>query len=350
MNILVAASCNLEIAVVDPDLLSNPSPLKRILEDDEFSATIAGSSCNVVRAIKRAGVESVKLIATIGDDPIGRLIANELAREEMDVFPLHWRTASNVSVNLVTSNNGNGTFTRNNSRKGLYLPAKHSDEHPRIISEVRKTNPRYRIGTGVQLIDAHIISTLFSTVHDDEGRIIKSTNVLNPGVKLINVDSNPETEACRQQELKNLLHQTQLLVLNQDEERALYASLHLSSLEELRIWADNQEMEMIVTRDEKGAIYRNHGDAEDCSIPACFVPDVVDATGAGDCFLGNFIARRVRGDDIPSAMRFAAAAAALSVKRLGASNPPTAEETTSFLSAYAGIPGTSTTVSTAPSS
>lgn len=44
----------------------------------------------------------------------------------------------------------------------------------------------------------------------------------------------------------------------------------------------------------------------------------VDTTGAGDCFSGALCARLAAGDDLPTAMRFAAAAAALSTTVPGA--------------------------------
>ena len=47
----------------------------------------------------------------------------------------------------------------------------------------------------------------------------------------------------------------------------------------------------------------------------------VDATGAGDCFAGNLLARLSRGDDLPAAARYANAAAALSVQGRGAVDP-----------------------------
>lgn len=51
----------------------------------------------------------------------------------------------------------------------------------------------------------------------------------------------------------------------------------------------------------------------------------VDATGAGDCFAGNLLARLCQGDDLPQAARYANAAAALSVQGQGAVAPlPTA--------------------------
>ena len=47
----------------------------------------------------------------------------------------------------------------------------------------------------------------------------------------------------------------------------------------------------------------------------------VDATGAGDCFAGNLLARLCRGDDLATAARYANAAAALSVQGRGAVDP-----------------------------
>jgi 2-dehydro-3-deoxygluconokinase len=49
--------------------------------------------------------------------------------------------------------------------------------------------------------------------------------------------------------------------------------------------------------------------------------DTVDATGAGDCFDGAFIARIVDGDDVFAAARFANAAAALATTGFGAFAP-----------------------------
>lgn len=51
------------------------------------------------------------------------------------------------------------------------------------------------------------------------------------------------------------------------------------------------------------------------------VVDAVDATGAGDCFGGAFIARIVAGDDPFAAARYANVAAALSTQGFGAVAP-----------------------------
>jgi len=47
----------------------------------------------------------------------------------------------------------------------------------------------------------------------------------------------------------------------------------------------------------------------------------VDATGAGDCFCGNLLARICLGDSLFDAARYANAAAALAVQGFGAVAP-----------------------------
>ena len=48
---------------------------------------------------------------------------------------------------------------------------------------------------------------------------------------------------------------------------------------------------------------------------------LVDATGAGDCFCGNLLARMALGDDVFTATHYANAAAALAVQGYGAVGP-----------------------------
>ena len=61
---------------------------------------------------------------------------------------------------------------------------------------------------------------------------------------------------------------------------------------------------------------------------------LVDATGAGDCFCGNLLARLARGDNIFEAARYANAAAALTVQGYGAVAPlPDPEQVRKLLDA-----------------
>ncbi len=60
------------------------------------------------------------------------------------------------------------------------------------------------------------------------------------------------------------------------------------------------------------------GPGEAVAVPA-FKVDAVDTTAAGDTFVGAFAVAQAEGRPVADAMRWASAAAALSVRRLGAS-------------------------------
>ncbi|HSI93305.1 MAG TPA: ribokinase [Jiangellaceae bacterium] len=73
------------------------------------------------------------------------------------------------------------------------------------------------------------------------------------------------------------------------------------------------------------------GDAAPIEVPA-FAVDVVDTTAAGDTFVGAFAVAHAEGRPVAEAMRWASAAAALSVQRLGASSSmPERAEVDAFL-------------------
>ncbi|MBD9526103.1 PfkB family carbohydrate kinase [Paracoccus sp. PAR01] len=74
---------------------------------------------------------------------------------------------------------------------------------------------------------------------------------------------------------------------------------------------------LLVTRGAAGAEYRDLSTGETFRQPA-YPVEALDTTGAGDCFTGWFAAGLARGEDIPTALRHAAAAAAVQVTRHGA--------------------------------
>lgn len=76
-------------------------------------------------------------------------------------------------------------------------------------------------------------------------------------------------------------------------------------------------------------------DGQQCvHIPALPVK-AIDATGAGDCFGGNLLARICLGDLLPQAVRYANAAAAIAVQSFGAVAPlPKPDAVYSLLDAY----------------
>lgn len=87
--------------------------------------------------------------------------------------------------------------------------------------------------------------------------------------------------------------------------------------------------DLVLTLGSEGAVFiPEQEQAEPIIVEPVPVDRVVDSTGAGDTFIGYFVASLSRGDTTAEALELAAAAAALSVTRAGAmSSIPTAVET-----------------------
>ena len=90
---------------------------------------------------------------------------------------------------------------------------------------------------------------------------------------------------------------------------------------------------LLITHGADGSEYRDMRSGQTYH-QAAFAVRAVDTTGAGDCFAGWFAAGLDRGEDIPTALRHAAAAAALQVTRQGAGDAmPDRSEVIQFLDA-----------------
>ena len=86
---------------------------------------------------------------------------------------------------------------------------------------------------------------------------------------------------------------------------------------------------VVQTRGEDGVLIRRGSEEERIAAPRV---EAVDTTGAGDCFNGVFAAGLAEGLEVAAAAQRAAAAAALSVTRVGArEGMPTRDELDAFL-------------------
>ena len=125
--------------------------------------------------------------------------------------------------------------------------------------------------------------------------------------------------------LRAVLPHVSVLAVNEVEARDTFAAFG----EALPVEA------MLITRGAEGAEYRDLRSGQVWHQPA-FRVQAVDTTGAGDCFAGWFAAGLSRAEDPQTALRHAAAAAAIQVTRKGAGDAmPTHAEVVAFLKAQA---------------
>jgi len=72
-------------------------------------------------------------------------------------------------------------------------------------------------------------------------------------------------------------------------------------LKGIRILKSRGVKEVIVKLDKQGAAYEDEGKL--LSFPAVPVEQVVDTTGAGDCFIAGFLYGMIQWGDIPQAIK-----------------------------------------------
>ena len=104
-----------------------------------------------------------------------------------------------------------------------------------------------------------------------------------------------------------------------DDLRPLSGLADGATPEQLIAWCHAHGAHRVVLKlGERGALL---SEGQGCTTIAPYAVNAVDATGAGDCFDGSYLARRAVGDDPLTAVRWASAAAALATTGYGAVAP-----------------------------
>ncbi|MFC5835216.1 ribokinase [Nonomuraea insulae] len=130
------------------------------------------------------------------------------------------------------------------------------------------------------------------------------------------------TPAPAQQLPDELLDAVTVIVPNEHEAAAITGVTRPEDAMEALL--DRVE-EVVITLGSEGALYGSRSGSR-LRVPAVKV-EAVDTTAAGDTFVGALAVARTEGMDVPGALRFASVAAALSVRREGASTSmPTRRE------------------------
>lgn len=93
----------------------------------------------------------------------------------------------------------------------------------------------------------------------------------------------------------------------------------LSQAQDIIAWSHAQGAAQVVLK--LGADGALASDGHKLHVVSGHSVQCVDATGAGDCFAGNLLARLAQGDDLDHGVRYANAAAALAVQGFGAVAP-----------------------------
>ena len=300
MSICVLGSVNQDI-LLRVGALPKPGETVQALG---VSTHLGGKGANQAVAAARMG-GAVALIGATGEDEAAQWMRARLGETGVDITRLaKIDGAPSGQAYVMVSDDGENSIIvvggANLALTGRHAPDAVFAGHGVVVSQLE---------TPVDLIEA-VYSRL-----DGAGaiRILNAAPALADGARLF-----PHVD---------------ILIINETE-LAAYADLAGAGpsddpVERARSLIGRPEQAIVVTLGGTGvAIVQDHGATR---IPGHRVK-VVDTTGAGDCFCGVLAAELARGASLEAATRFANAAAALAVTRLGAaSSSPTREDVAAFL-------------------
>ncbi|MBH0100128.1 ribokinase [Salinibacterium sp. NSLL150] len=264
-----------------------PSPGETVMSQG-LNTALGGKGQNQAVAAARAGVATT-FIGAVGNDGFGEMVRDGLAADSIDVS--HLKTTDKPTGTALIAVDPTGENT-------IIVEAGANNDVANLTSE-----------------DSAAISTASALMMQLEiplATVIESARIAHAVGTQVILNAAPIQPLP-----KELLDNLDILIVNEHEAAELARDNGLSAdLEGVGERLLSLVSTVIVTLGSKGAALHRVG-SEPVVVPAHRVT-AVDATGAGDTFCGAFAAGVVEGMMMDDALRFAGAAASISVENHGA--------------------------------
>lgn len=290
MSILCIGSINIDHVY---RVTRHPAP-GETLADQGYAVHLGGKGANMSLAAAAAG-GSVRHVGAIGSD--GEWCRARLAQAGIDVTRIETVEAATGHAIVMVDGAGENIIL-------IHAGANRALTEPRIDAAIAAASPG-----DWMLLQNETNLVAYAALTGREA-----------GLKVAYAAAPFDADAAAE-----VLPHVDLLALNEVEAAQLATALGTAA-EALPVPA------ILVTRGADGATYRDHAGRIDAS---AFPVTPVDTTGAGDTFLGYFLAGLDSRAEPAKALRRAAAAAAIQITRSGAAEAiPTAAETDAFLAGH----------------
>ncbi|ABX15177.1 sugar kinase [Burkholderia multivorans] len=269
----------------------------------EFLQGFGGDTSNFCVAAARQGA-SAGFVSAVGDDPFGRLLGELWGTEGVDTRFVRIDPGAPTGVYFVTHGADGHRFDylRAGSAASRYAPADLPLDALAAAKAVHLSGISLAISTSA--CDAAFAAIDHARAH--RAKISFDTNLR---LKLWPL---PRARAV----MREALRHTDICLPSWDDVTALTGANDRDAIVDAMLEHGPQIVALKLGK-EGAYVATPH---ERRVVPG-FVVEAVDATGAGDCFGGAFVARIVAGDDPFAAARYANAAAALSTTGYGAVAP-----------------------------
>jgi 2-dehydro-3-deoxygluconokinase len=262
-----------------------------------------GDSSNFAIAATRQGAR-VAYVSALGEDPYGRLLRELWDTEGVDHSGVATDAAAFTAIYFVTHDERGHQF--HFFRSGSAASRMRPQDLPRALIERAKVLHL----SGISLaISAQACDTCYAAIGIARKAGVQVSFDTNLRLKLWPIDRARAV-------MGDVMRLADICLPSLDDVRAITGIADPDALVDHCLAAGARTVALKLG--ERGAIVADTGERHRIEPFAC---KPVDATGAGDTFGGAFVARRIAGDSLLDAGRYAAAAAALSTEGYGAVAP-----------------------------
>ena len=265
-----------------------------------------GDTSNAVIAAARAGARTAYL-SRVGDDWSGQRLMDQWRTEGVDTQAVQVTQDAPTGLYFVThgANGHEFGYQRRGSAAARMTPAWFTGVPQAVVAQARILHVS-GISMAISQDACDTVLTAMQTARSNGTQVSFDTNLR---LKLWSLDV-----ACAA--IKKAAALCDWFLPSMDD--AVHLSGHTTPADVI-IWAHALGAPTVVLKlGSDGCLVSQGGQQQ--HIPGHSVT-LVDATGAGDCFCGNLLARLAAGDALVDAARYANAAAAVAVQGFGAVAP-----------------------------
>ena len=298
--IIVFGSINMDLVVYTD---KQPAKGETIL-GNSFETFQGGKGANQAVAVSRLGLP-VSLIGKVGNDVFGEELLENLNSEQVDTSMVErYEGPSGVAFIYV--------FEETSENQIIVISGSNEQVKSNQMSD-KELNASDVLISQLEVPPSEIEDLFIRAKNTGTYRILNTA----PALKIS----------------KNLMHESDLLVMNESElenltERTVERQNADSIGQAIRDLNLSATQSIVVTLGSKGVYI--HANQKGQFIDGHKV-EALDTTGSGDCFIGALASQYLESNDLLDSVNFANKAAALSVMKRGASSSmPTLEEVVNF--------------------
>lgn len=279
-----------------------------------------GDTSNAVIAAARAGACTAYL-SRLGEDTFSELLRDLWQREQVNIEAVDTDQNAPTGIYFVTHTNQGHAFT-----------------YRRAGSAACQMSPEWLAGIPARVIEQsqwlHLSGISLAISEQARETAFIAMRIAKNAGTLIAFDSNLRLKLWTLEQARiamlAAINACDLFLPSMDDMTALTG---LTDPQAIINWSHAQGVKKIVLKlGASGCLVSDQASGAVIHVPGINV-NAVDATGAGDCFCGNLLARLSMHDDLLTATRYANVAASLAVQGFGAvSCLPYADEVQETLS------------------